>query len=54
MVLKFVAGTHNMCASAQRATDWMMIIGATIKETLSKSFDRLRTNGNFLIPFVLS
>jgi len=25
-----------------------------VKETLNKSFDRLRTNGNLLIPFVLS
>lgn len=24
------------------------------KETLSKSFDRLRTNGELLIPFVVS
>ncbi|WP_205780635.1 hypothetical protein, partial [Methylocaldum sp. 14B] len=26
----------------------------TVKEALIKSFDRLRTNGNVLIPFVVS
>ena len=25
-----------------------------LRETLNKSFDRLRTNGKFLIPFVVS
>jgi hypothetical protein len=37
-----------------RQTNPLQIIVNSIKEVLIKSFDRLRTNGNMLIPFVVN